>query len=82
MTTDLEEFRCTSTGGAPYHLSFAGVRLETTAELMATTQFEILTESLVWLAVTVNLRIISKHMVVESMCPNDALKFGRLHREK
>ena len=31
---------------------------------------------------TVDLRVISVHMALESMFPNDALKFSRVHREK
>ena len=88
MTTDLEEFRCTSTGGAPHHLSFAGVQLETTAEHPVTDGVHTVRNPdrkafiLVCQAVTVDLLVISIHMVLESMCLNDALRLSLVHRDK
>ena len=84
MKTDLEEFRCT--GGAPYYLSFAGVQLEATADPVTDGVHTVRNSDrkafrLVWLAVIVDLRVISVRMGLESMCPNDALKFSRVHPE-
>ena len=68
-----KEFRYASTGGAPHHLSFADVQLETTAEHPVTDGVHTVRYpdrkafSLVWLAVIVNLRVISVHMALESM---------------
>ena len=73
------------TGGAPHYLSFAGVQLETTAEHPVTDGVHTVRNadrkafSLVWLAVTTDLRIIGIHMALESMFPNEALKFSPVH---
>ena len=82
------EFRCTWTGGAPHHLSFADVQLETSAEHPVADDVHTVRNpdrkafSLVWLAVTVDHRVISINMALESMFPNDALKFSHVHHEK
>ena len=82
MTTGLEESSAARRPEEPHHLSFAGVKLETTAEHPGENTVrnpDRKAFSLVCLAVTVDLRIISIHVALESMCPNDALKSSAVY---
>ena len=59
------KFRCTSTGEATLHLSFAGVQLETTAEYPVTDGVHPVRNPDIrfgLVAVTIYLRVISIHM--------------------